>query len=78
MTAEIIEPGFHGSNLIRALEDALERVKKGDIVASILIGVTRDGEYTVSYCSGDIDRIPILTMIGELEYRKQQLIELVE
>ncbi len=78
MTGELIEPSFSGSNLIKSLEHALRMAKNGELSLVMVVGTNRHGEYTIGGLSGDIDRTPLMSMIGELEHQKLLLLEKIE
>jgi len=78
MTENVIRPAFPGSNLIASLEHALQMARDGDLVSIVLIGTGRDGEFTIGGMSGDDDKLPLMSAIGELEHQKQMLLEKIE
>ena len=78
MVENVVRPAFAGSNLIASLEHALQMARDGELVAVVLIGAGRDGEFTIGGMSGDDGKLPLMSALGELEHQKQMLLEKIE
>lgn len=78
MSADVIRLNVHGNTLIESLEHALRLAKNGELAAVVLMGVNTEGDYTIGGIAGNADRLPIMSLIGELEHHKQLLLERVE
>ena len=67
---KIVRPGFAGSNLIASLEQLLDMAKAGELEGGIFVAVNKEGSISIGGVSGDLDRMPLMTLIAELEHQK--------
>ena len=69
---------FAGKSLTASLEHALQMAQAGELSAVVLIGVDGAGDYTIGGMAGEINKLPVMSIIGELEHQKHLLLERIE
>jgi hypothetical protein len=74
----VITPAFALNNLVATLEDLLERARAGELSSCLIVAVDKSGDYTMGCHAGQTEKMPIMTLIGELEYQKQILLAEVQ